>query len=265
VTRLTLRVIDRVRPWAYQVSVQFQPLFDALISVTGSIERTAARTTALLSRCLAPVRALAGAISPITAAWSASLRPDGCKGSITSPDERALTITMAKSEMAEPAGTTMTLAKHRGRVYTLQGSTQPAFMTMSGWRSRADATVGTEDYEFCMVGLFSRSACAYSPGQRSPVLRIGRRNCFLPVPGEADWFVKRRLLGYEATLRADQIGEINLRLGRGTGKDILATVYGQWPARDLVVLTAAFALLIRRRDDNSASGGSAAVIATTAG
>ena len=166
--------------------------------------------------------------------------------------------------MAMTARQTLTLTRTARNTYVLPGSAQPAVLTLSSWRSKADATIAGTPYELTMSGLLDRAATARRPGHDEPIMRIGRKSCVLPSGHSAVWKVKRGWHGYNATLRADGLGEISLHLGRRARSDIVAEVAAEWPERDLVVLTAAFALLIRRRDDSRSSDAGAATVAGAA-
>lgn len=150
---------------------------------------------------------------------------------------------------------TLTLTRTARDTYVLHGSGQSADLTVSSWRSKADATVAGTPYELSMSGLLARAATARRPGYEEPIMRIGRTSCVLPSAHGAVWKVRRGWRGYDARLLADDLGEISLHLGRGARSDIVAEVAGEWPERDLIVLTAAFALLIRRRNDSRSDGG----------
>lgn len=163
--------------------------------------------------------------------------------------------------MTQPEGKTLTLTRGARNTYVLHGGAQPAILELSSWRSRAQASVAGQSYELTMSGFLDRAACARRPGQEQPIIRIGRKSCVLPAAGACEWRMRGRWRGYEATLRVEELGEIDVYVSRRNRSDVVAQVHGNWPARDLIVLTAAFALLVRRRDDASASAAGAATIA----
>jgi hypothetical protein len=154
---------------------------------------------------------------------------------------------------------TLSLSRERGNRYLLLGSTQPAGFDLSSWRSRAQAWVASQPYQLTMSGVLNRTADARRAEGEHPIVRIGRKSCVLPTTGAVTWTVHSRWRGYEATLQSAGRDEIEVRLGRRKWQPIDIEVRGNWPARDLVVLTAAFALLVRRRDDDSAAVGAVCV------
>jgi len=164
--------------------------------------------------------------------------------------------------MAQPDRTrlTLTLSREHGNRYLLLGSRQPAGFDLSSWGSRAQAWVAAQPYQLTMSGVLNRTADARRAEGEHPIVRIGRKSCVLPTIGAGRWTVRSRWREYEATLQAQGLDEIVVRLGRRKWQPIDIEVRGTWPARDLVVLTAAFALLARRRDDDSAAGGAAAAV-----
>ena len=71
------------------------------------------------------------------------------------------------------------------------------------------------------------------------------------MPGtgsDARWAIGRRWKAYEGTLTRDGTS-ITLRLAPFSGQHCEVKVNGHWAQRDLVVLTATFALLARSRRD----------------
>jgi hypothetical protein len=96
-----------------------------------------------------------------------------------------------------------------------------------------------------------------------PLVRLSRAVSIVPGPErEASWVITRNLRAYTGTLT--QGGEaIVIRLPALSGRRLAVELTGDWERRELVVLTACFALLARRRRDiaimmavNSSHGGS---------
>ncbi len=117
-----------------------------------------------------------------------------------------------------------------------------------------------------MSGLLDRGVSALRPGDSDPVVCVARKTCVLPAGRECAWKIRARWRGdSDGMLRSVELGQIDLHLGRRRKSDIVAEVQGTWPERDLLVLTAAFALLSRRRGDAASSAGAAASIAGSAG
>ena len=82
-----------------------------------------------------------------------------------------------------------------------------------------------------------------------PLVRLSRARSVVPGPGpDASWVITRNLRAYHGTLtRGSETIVIHLPALSGRPFDIELT--GDWERRDLVVLTACFALLARRRRD----------------
>jgi hypothetical protein len=167
--------------------------------------------------------------------------------------------------MTQPDETTLTLTRGPGNEYALRGATKPARLTLSSWRSRGQIEIGDEHYELIVSGLWDRGASVFPSGRTEPVIRIARKTRVLPVSGASTWRIRTRWSGYDAELRLQGVGEIELHLGLWSSSNMTVVVRGRWPHRDLIILTAAAVLLLRRRDDNSATaaGTAAAVAATT--
>lgn len=82
-----------------------------------------------------------------------------------------------------------------------------------------------------------------------PLVVLDRDGTLLPGTGTgARWTIRRRWKTYEGSLSRPG-ASITLRLTPLTGRRCDVNVNGDWEQRDLVVLTACFALLARRRLD----------------
>lgn len=147
--------------------------------------------------------------------------------------------------------------------HLLYGSEQAAGLQLSGWQARAQAWVASDHYEVERSGVIRRRAIARRTGDDQPLVSLGRQSCIVPIGAAGVWKVRAGWRGYHAALRVDGLGEILLRTTSQGRLDV--SVRGQWPERDLVILTAAFALLVRRRDDAAAAGSTAVTIVTTSG
>lgn len=146
-------------------------------------------------------------------------------------------------------------------VYQLAGTPALVELRLSGWRSSATATVDGEGYVLRMHGLFDRGPDVYRAIGNQQVLSLRRRSLDMNGVHPALWRVRMRLRGYEAHLDVPGMGSVAVRMGFGGKSAIEVDADGDWPHRDLVVVTAAFAVIMRRREDSGASG---AVVATTA-
>jgi hypothetical protein len=82
-----------------------------------------------------------------------------------------------------------------------------------------------------------------------PMVLLDRNGALVPgTGGAAQWTIRRRWKAYQGILtRAD--ASITLRLAPLSGRRCEVEACGDWKQRDLVVLTACFALLARRRRD----------------
>jgi hypothetical protein len=82
-----------------------------------------------------------------------------------------------------------------------------------------------------------------------PLVRLSRAASVVPGPElDASWVITRNLRAYKATLTRG--GEtMVIRLPALSGRRLAIELAGDWERRDLVVLTACFALLARRRRD----------------
>jgi hypothetical protein len=160
--------------------------------------------------------------------------------------------------------TTLTLSRRRRHEYVLGGGgTEPARLSLARGCSRARIEVGDKQYDVVVSGLWDRGVSAVASGGAEPVVRIARKTRLLPVSGTSSWRIRAHWVGYEAILRVDGVGEITVYVSHRSSSPITVVVRGRWPERDLIVLTAAFAILQRRRDDAgaAAAGGAAAVVA----
>jgi hypothetical protein len=159
--------------------------------------------------------------------------------------------------------TALTVVQKAANLYVMDG----AVLTISSWRAKGQANIADHPYDLAMTGLFDRRACASAPGGKQPTIILGRKGCVLPSAADGTWRVKGRFGAYHAMLRVAGVGEIELHLGRRRRSPVEVVVHGQWPMRDLIVVTAAFALLVRRRDDDATSAGAAVatITATTGG
>jgi hypothetical protein len=159
--------------------------------------------------------------------------------------------------------TTLTLSRRRRHEYVLGGGTEPARLSLARGCSRARIEVGDKQYDVVVSGLWDRGVSAVASGGAEPVVRIARKTRLLPVSGTSSWRIRAHWVGYEAILRVDGVGDITVYVSHRSSSPITVVVRGRWPERDLIVLTAAFAILQRRRDDAgaAAAGGAAAVVA----
>jgi hypothetical protein len=166
-----------------------------------------------------------------------------------------------KREMTNADGATLILSRRRRGEYVLSGGTEPARLSLSGC-SRGQIEVGRRQYKVVTSGLWDRGVSVVPSGGTQPVVRLARKTRLLPVPGANSWRIRSGWLGYEATLRVQGVGEINLYLSHRSSSPVTVVVRGAWPERDLIVLAAAFAILRRRRDDVYAAGGATAAVVT---
>lgn len=117
---------------------------------------------------------------------------------------------------------------------------------------RAPTNVGQgqiqTEHATTVVGRYGWRRVIASNGN-DPLVVLDRDGTLTPGTGtSARWTIRRRWKVYEGTLsRAD--ASITLRLTPLTGRRCAVRVVGDWEQRDLVVLTACFALLARRRRD----------------
>jgi len=85
--------------------------------------------------------------------------------------------------------------------------------------------------------------------ENDPIVVLDRDHTHLAgTRGLARWTIRRRWKAYEGVLSRPD-ASITLRLTPFTGRRCDVEVNGHWDQRDLVVLTACFALLVRRRRD----------------
>ena len=165
--------------------------------------------------------------------------------------------------MSRPDETTLTLTRE-GNGYLLIGSTEPARLSLDRGCSRGRLDVSHKEYDIVVSGLAGREISVVPSGRTEPVVKISPKTALLPFSGSSSWQIHPRMAGYDATLRVEGVGEIDLDVGHRSSAAVTVVVRGSWPERDLIVLAAAFALLRRRRADASAAaGGTAAVVATS--
>jgi hypothetical protein len=82
-----------------------------------------------------------------------------------------------------------------------------------------------------------------------PLVRLSRADSLVPGPEpDANWVITRKLGTYHATLTRAS-ANIVIDLPALSGRRFALKLTGDWERRDLVLLTACFALLARRRRD----------------
>ena len=117
---------------------------------------------------------------------------------------------------------------------------------------RAPTNVGQGDIQTehatTAVGRYGWRRVIASNGN-DPLVVLDRDGTLLPGTGtSARWTIRRRWKTYEGTLSRPD-ASITLQLTPLTGRRCDVNVDGHWEQRDLIVLTACFALLARRRRD----------------
>ena len=152
------------------------------------------------------------------------------------------------------------LVRHSPGVYRLSGASVPVVLQVSSWRSSATATVGGAEFALRTSGFLDRATTATPVDGVDPLVRLARKDCLVPGASAARWRTRMRMRGYASELSASEGRTMALEVGHGRRNAVSITVSGDWPDRDLVVLTAAFGLLMRRRDDESTAGGTAATV-----
>jgi hypothetical protein len=84
-----------------------------------------------------------------------------------------------------------------------------------------------------------------------PLVRLTRAASVVPGPEpDARWVITRNLRAYHGTLTRGS-ETIAIHLPALSGRRFAIEITGEWERRDLVVLTACFALLARRRRDTA--------------
>lgn len=164
--------------------------------------------------------------------------------------------------MTQPVRT-FTVSRTARNRYLLYGSEQAASLQLSGWQSRAQAWVASDHYEMERSGVICRHTIARRHGKDQTLVSLGRQSSIVPIGAASVWTMRAGWRGYHAQLRVDGLGEILLHTASQGRLDV--SVSGQWPERDLVILTAAFALVVRHREDAATAGATAVTIATTSG
>jgi hypothetical protein len=82
-----------------------------------------------------------------------------------------------------------------------------------------------------------------------PLVRLSRAASAVPGPElDASWVITRNLRAYKGTLTRGGEAMV-IRVPALSGRRLAIDLTGDWERRDLVVLTACFALLARRRRD----------------
>ncbi|MFB9441891.1 hypothetical protein Dvina_31395 [Dactylosporangium vinaceum] len=93
-----------------------------------------------------------------------------------------------------------------------------------------------------------RRRAAWAGPEREPLVRLDPERAAIPGLGGVRWAASRDRGHFYGVLTADGV-HVGITMPAGGRGPLLVEAEGDWPGRDLAVLTAAFALLARRRAD----------------
>lgn len=145
--------------------------------------------------------------------------------------------------------TRLTLSRDGGRgSYTLVGEDGAARGSLAVDRRLRHGAAVTAAGSVAVHSSGRRRHLTCAGDERAPVLRLDPPAATVPGLGAARWDVGRDRRQYVGALTADGVS-VRLTVPAGGHGPVQIEAEGDWPGRDLLVLTAAFALLARRRSD----------------
>jgi hypothetical protein len=143
--------------------------------------------------------------------------------------------------------TALTVTRATGREYQLTDEHGSVCASLRvGWAARrGEITIEQDSWP---VRRHARGQVRAGEGDE-PLVRLSRAASVVPGPEpDASWVITRNLRAYHGTLTRGS-ETIVIRLPALSGRRFAIDLTGDWERRDLVVLTACFALLARRRRD----------------
>ena len=143
--------------------------------------------------------------------------------------------------------TALTVTRATGREYQLTDELGGVCATLRvGWPVRRGEISNEQDS--WPVRLHGWAQVTAGEGD-APLVRLSRAASVVPGPEpDARWVITRNLRAYHGTLTRGS-ETIVIRLPALSGRRFDVELTGNWERRNLVVLTACFALLARRRRD----------------